>query len=201
MLEKKGGCGEKFEDNDTRITKQESGQVANPDIADLTNTLEKMADKRALVAATLLATGCSDIFTQDLEDRVDVGDYNTPGMSNGEAEHGQGAPQPAAPKQRRAPKTSTTQGAGTAPSAPPSPASPGEPSPAPSTGEIGQMAALYELGATLPQTPQTRPQVDHLVSQHGFATILTRLTNAHKLQCGATKCPHLVHEESEALAY
>jgi type IV secretory pathway VirB10-like protein len=32
------------------------------------NTIEKMADKRALVAATLLATGCSDIFTQDMEE-------------------------------------------------------------------------------------------------------------------------------------
>ena len=57
------------------------------------------------------------------------------------------------------------------------------------------MAALYELGATLPQTPQTRQQVDHLVSQHGFATILTRLTNGHKLQCGASMCPHLVQDE------
>jgi hypothetical protein len=28
----------------------------------------KMADKRALVAATIIATGCSDIFTQDIED-------------------------------------------------------------------------------------------------------------------------------------
>jgi ssDNA-binding Zn-finger/Zn-ribbon topoisomerase 1 len=64
----KGGCGAKFTGIDKRITEQATGDVPNPDIADLVNTLEKMADKRALVAATLLATGCSDIFTQDLED-------------------------------------------------------------------------------------------------------------------------------------
>src|ERR1019366_4062338 len=67
---KKGGCGAKFPFNDKRIQDQNVGDVPNPDIADLVNTLEKMADKRALVAATLLATGCSDIFTPDLEDGV-----------------------------------------------------------------------------------------------------------------------------------
>lgn len=65
---KKGGCGAKFADRDAAITSQETGKVANPDIAELENTILKMADKRALVAATLLATGCSDIFTQDIED-------------------------------------------------------------------------------------------------------------------------------------
>lgn len=65
---KKGGCGQKFGGDDVRITKQESGQIVNPDVADLANTILKMADKRALVAATLVATGCSDIFAQDIED-------------------------------------------------------------------------------------------------------------------------------------
>jgi hypothetical protein len=36
--------------------------------ADLANTILKMAYKRALVAATLVVTGASDIFTQDVED-------------------------------------------------------------------------------------------------------------------------------------
>lgn len=36
--------------------------------ADVANTILKMADKRAFVAMTLLATAASDIFTQDLED-------------------------------------------------------------------------------------------------------------------------------------
>jgi hypothetical protein len=35
---------------------------------DAKNTVEKMAEKRAFVAAVLLGTGASDIFTQDLED-------------------------------------------------------------------------------------------------------------------------------------
>lgn len=37
-------------------------------IADIYNTVLKMAEKRAMVAAVLKATGVSDIFTQDLED-------------------------------------------------------------------------------------------------------------------------------------
>ena len=44
----------------------------NPDIADTYNTVLKMSNKRALVAATLNATAASDIFTQDMEE-VDPG--------------------------------------------------------------------------------------------------------------------------------
>jgi hypothetical protein len=62
---KKGGCGEKYLESDQRITSQQVGRIENPDIADVENTVLKMAQKRAYVAATLLATGCSDIFTQD----------------------------------------------------------------------------------------------------------------------------------------
>ena len=40
----------------------------NPDIADVWNTVYKMAEKRAKVNATLSATGASDFFTQDLEE-------------------------------------------------------------------------------------------------------------------------------------
>jgi hypothetical protein len=67
-FKKKDGCGAKFSDNDPAITGQAQGKVANPDVMEIDNTILKMADKRALVAATLLATGCSDIFTQDIED-------------------------------------------------------------------------------------------------------------------------------------
>ena len=35
---------------------------------DVKNTLEKMSEKRSLVAAVLIGTGASDIFTQDIED-------------------------------------------------------------------------------------------------------------------------------------
>lgn len=65
-----GGCGMEFSANDPAITNQELGQVKNPDVADLANTILKMADKRALVAATLIATGLSEYFTQDVEDFV-----------------------------------------------------------------------------------------------------------------------------------
>jgi hypothetical protein len=35
---------------------------------DVRNTVQKMAEKRAFVSAVLMATGASDIFTQDIED-------------------------------------------------------------------------------------------------------------------------------------
>lgn len=65
---KKGGCGAKFSDTDESITGQTVGRVANEDIADLKNTILKMAKKRAKVDATLSATRSSGIFTQDIED-------------------------------------------------------------------------------------------------------------------------------------
>lgn len=65
---KKGGCGAKFLATDKRITGQEIGRIKNPDMADSVNTIQKMAQKRALVPATLLATSGSEFFTQDLED-------------------------------------------------------------------------------------------------------------------------------------
>jgi hypothetical protein len=71
-FDKKGGCKAKFADNDPAITSQETGQVKNPDLADQANTILKMADKRALVAATLNATGLSEYFTQDMEDFITV---------------------------------------------------------------------------------------------------------------------------------
>lgn len=67
-----GGCGGNFKGNDTRITEQETGNIPNPDICDLTNTILKMAEKRALVAATLIAVNASEFFTQDLEDFIEV---------------------------------------------------------------------------------------------------------------------------------
>jgi hypothetical protein len=43
-------------------------KVENPDPYTIVNTLQKMAIKRALVGATLQATGTSEFFTQDIED-------------------------------------------------------------------------------------------------------------------------------------
>lgn len=70
---KKGGCGAKFSDNDPKIVNQERGQVKNPNPYDLVNTIQKMAQKRALVAAALIVGNASDYFTQDIED-MDYGD-------------------------------------------------------------------------------------------------------------------------------
>lgn len=65
---KKGGCGKNFAHDDQRIVGQKAGRVPNENVAELANTILKMADKRAIIASTLVATGCSDIFTQDVED-------------------------------------------------------------------------------------------------------------------------------------
>jgi hypothetical protein len=68
---KRGGCGANFRADDQRILGQHPGKVPNENVAELANTILKMADKRAVIAATLVATGCSDIFTQDVEDSAD----------------------------------------------------------------------------------------------------------------------------------
>ena len=69
---KKDGCGSKFADGDRAIEAQEVGQVKNTDPADIVNTIDKMAQKRALVAATLIAVNASEFYTQDVEDYADV---------------------------------------------------------------------------------------------------------------------------------
>lgn len=66
---KTGGCGQNFAASDPEIANQpDIARVDNPDLPDTWNTVLKMADKRALVAAVLNGTGASDVFTQDVED-------------------------------------------------------------------------------------------------------------------------------------
>ncbi len=78
-FKKRGGCGYKFPDGDGRIESQSVGQVKNPDPADVVNTIDKMAQKRSLVAAVLIAVNASELFTQDVEDYSDIvdGEYTT----------------------------------------------------------------------------------------------------------------------------
>lgn len=64
---KKGGCGAKFKDGDQSIEGQAAGKIENDDPFSLVNTIDKMAQKRALIAAAL-NLGFSHKFTQDLED-------------------------------------------------------------------------------------------------------------------------------------
>ena len=65
---KKNGCGAQFKSDDPAIKDQAVGRIPNPDVADQINTIQKMAQKRALVAAVLIATGASEFYTQDVED-------------------------------------------------------------------------------------------------------------------------------------
>ncbi len=64
-FKKKGGCGQKYDDHDTDITKQPEGEVANDRLADSYNTVIRMAEKRAYVAAIRIVTACSSIFDED----------------------------------------------------------------------------------------------------------------------------------------
>ena len=65
---KKGGCNAKFKKDDPKIATQSGDREDNPNLADAYNTVLKMAEKRAYVAATLFGTAASDIYTQDVED-------------------------------------------------------------------------------------------------------------------------------------
>jgi hypothetical protein len=51
-FKKQGGCGAKYRDGDAAIESQPTGRVANPDIADQVNTIQKMAQKRCLGSTT-----------------------------------------------------------------------------------------------------------------------------------------------------
>lgn len=72
-FKKSDGCGSKFLDNAPEIINQQVGKVPNPDVADVVNTIDKMAQKRALIAAVLIAVNASEFFTQDMEDFADYG--------------------------------------------------------------------------------------------------------------------------------
>jgi hypothetical protein len=56
-------------------------RVPNPDVADELNTIQKMSQKRALIASTLVACCASEYYTQDLEDRIDDEHGFTPAAS------------------------------------------------------------------------------------------------------------------------
>ena len=61
------GCGAQFHENDPAIVNQEVGKKPNPRIFDLTNTIDKMAQKRAFVGAVKAATAVSNFFHEDLQ--------------------------------------------------------------------------------------------------------------------------------------
>ena len=102
-----GGCGAKFGPSDASILSQESGQMKNPDIPELANTILKMAQKRALVAATLVAVNASEFFTQDIEDLPQFADVVDAEFAD--------APHEPEPARRNAPKQQVQQPAAAEP--------------------------------------------------------------------------------------
>lgn len=93
---KKGGCGSKFRDGDQAIEGQKTGKVKNDNPQDIVNTIDKMAQKRALVAATLIAVNASEFFTQDVED-MDFGIVEGEIIQEGKPQVPQRQPQPTPP--------------------------------------------------------------------------------------------------------
>jgi len=145
---KKGGCGAKFDVGDQAIEGQAIGRVPNPDIADVANTILKMADKRALVAAAIMATGYSDYLTQDIEDLH-------PAEGDDDGYSGALAPQPPPRRASRAPQAAKTvvhEGTATAVAAP---------APAPAQAQPGPTA---QATAT-PEAPATPPEYRNNVGQ------------------------------------
>ena len=53
-------------------------RIPNPDPAEIVNTVQKMAQKRALVAAVLIGVNASEFFTQDVEDMDFIEAKTTP---------------------------------------------------------------------------------------------------------------------------
>ena len=82
---KKGGCGAHYDDNDEKITKQPRGQIENLNIADLYNTVLKIACKRSLISAVKSSTAASDIYNQDIDEEHIRKAVNLPTGENGAA--------------------------------------------------------------------------------------------------------------------
>lgn len=68
----------------------EAEKIENPDIADVYNTVLKMATKRAHIAAILYSLAASDIFTQDVEDIPAEVLQGTNGTPTSDKEHESG---------------------------------------------------------------------------------------------------------------
>lgn len=69
---KTGGCGGKWATGSAEIEQQTVGRVLNEDVADLANTVLKMAVKRSMVAAAIAVTRSAMLFTQDLVEETAV---------------------------------------------------------------------------------------------------------------------------------
>jgi hypothetical protein len=122
-------------------------RIPNEDVCDAANTILKMAQKRALVAAILITTGASDYFTQDIDDFIE-GEYTVlPPADNSKATGNPATGEPEFP-----PLDLGTQPAGS-----------DKPAPAPSTTKAEQPtqppandwdpAVIEEIAKTMKITP------------------------------------------------
>lgn len=101
LLGGKNFVAKKDENGSWRIFQKGDRKVENPDIADVYNTVLKMASKRSLVDATLKATGGSCEFTQDIED------MGTAAAAEADYQVMDEPPQQPAPATKKAPKKGT----------------------------------------------------------------------------------------------
>jgi hypothetical protein len=74
IAECEASCNSQEKKYKERFVKKDNGARVKEEtpIYDILNTLQKMAQKRAIVGAVILAVGGSDFFTQDIEDPEDV---------------------------------------------------------------------------------------------------------------------------------
>lgn len=99
-----------------QINEGETQKVEHPNIADVYNTVLKMAKKRSYVDAILNATGASDTFTQDLEELEE----NLDALRAYESEHGgqkETRQEPQEEPERQEPVSSPSKAAKTSPRA------------------------------------------------------------------------------------
>lgn len=73
QVKKKSAKGKEFTAYEIDTT---TYRIPNPDVYSIVNTIDKMAQKRALVAACLIGTAASLFFTQDIEDMPNFGTVN-----------------------------------------------------------------------------------------------------------------------------
>lgn len=72
----RGGCGNEYSKTDPAIAGQDTSKTIHPNPLDLLNTIDKMAQKRAMVSAVLNATGASAYFAPGDEAVTDLYDTN-----------------------------------------------------------------------------------------------------------------------------
>lgn len=80
---KKGGCNAKYADRHPDIIGQPVGRVQNDDLADSYNTVIRIAEKRAYIAAVRLVTGTSSLFDEEVPEVESDGEIVEPKKQNG----------------------------------------------------------------------------------------------------------------------